>query len=122
VSEAATSPADVAEALSRYEAVFEESARGERQLAATWQGSAAEEKELARLITRAWQAARAIAGNPALLAAFREQNPNRALQVEAFDGLDCGKLIARARRQMPQPSPEAEPDPEPEQPTLGMWM
>jgi len=122
VSEAATSAADVAETLSRYEAVFEESARGERQLAATWQGSAAEEKELARLITRAWQAARAIAGNPALLAAFREQNPDLALWVERFSKRDRDQLIARARRQMPQPSPEAKPDPEPEQPTLGMRM
>ena len=117
----ATAPAeDVAEALSRHGAVFEESVDGERQLAMTWQGSAAEEEELARLITRAWQAACAIAERPALRAAFREQNPELARHVEGFAKLGRDQLIARVRRQMPQPSPEPEPEPEPEPPGMRM--
>ena len=117
----ATAPAeDVAEALSRHGAVFEESVDGERQLAMTWQGSAAEEEELARLITRAWQAACAIVRDPALLAAFREQNPEQARHVKGFAKLGRDQLIARVRRQMPQPSPEPEPEPEPEPPGMRM--
>jgi hypothetical protein len=111
---------------SRYEAVFEESARGERQLAAAWQGSAADEAELARLVTRRLQAARAIANNPALLAALRQQDPDMARQVEAFARQDRRTLIAQALQDMPQPSPEpqpsAEPEPDPEPPSLGMRM
>jgi hypothetical protein len=113
VPKAATPAAGVAEALSRYEAVFKESAGGKRQLATTWQGSAAEEKELARLITRAWQAARAIAGNPALLAALGKQNPGSARWVEGFARNNLEKVITQALQDMPQPSPEPEPEPEP---------
>jgi len=101
--------------LSHY-ADFKESARAHEKLAAAWQGSAAEEEEFARLITRAWQAACAIAGRPALLVAFREQNPEQARHVEGFAKLGRDQLIARARRQMPQPSPEPEPEP----PGMGM--
>jgi ATP-dependent exoDNAse (exonuclease V) alpha subunit len=122
----AATPGDVAATLSRYEAVFEESARGERQLAAAWQGSAADEAELARLVTRRLQAARAIANNPALLAALRQQDPDMARQVEAFARQDRRTLIAQALQDMPQPSPEpqpsAEPEPDPEPPSLGMRM
>ena len=114
VPEATTPAAGGAEALSRHYEVFAESTRDQKQLAATAQGSAAEEKELARLITSRWQAARAIAGNPALLAAFREQNPNRARKVERVSKRDRDQLIDRARQKMPQLSPEPHPSQEPE--------
>lgn len=105
--ETRTPAADVAETLSRYHAAFVESARAHGELAAAWQGGAAEEKELARLITRTWQAARAIAANPALLAALRGQDPDEACLVEMFARNSLDKVIAQARRQMPQPEPPA---------------
>ena len=120
--EPATPAAGVAESLSRHDAVSDESARGEEHLAAAWQGSAAEEEELARVFTRAWKAARTIVHDPALFAALREQNPGLARQAEVFAEHSRDELIAWARRQMPQPSPEPEPEPEPETPTLGMRM
>lgn len=124
---APTPAAGVAEVLSRYEAVFEDGTRGERHLAEAWQGSAAEEAELAHLITSRWQVPRAIAGNPVLLAALRQQTPNRARQVEASAGQDrSSTLITRARQTMPQSSPEPHPSQEPEHdpdpPSFGMRM
>ena len=53
---------------------------------------------LARLVTSGWEAARAIAGNPALLAALCEEDPDQASEVEAFARQDRGTLIAAAQR------------------------
>ena len=90
--------------------------RALRELAATWQGSAAEQEELARLVTRAWQAARAIVDDPALLAVLHQQHPDDASLVEGLAGKSLEKVVAQALRRMPQPTPEPEP------PSFGMGM
>jgi hypothetical protein len=95
-------------------------------MAGTWQGSAAEQEELVRLVTRVWQAARAIVYGPGLFAALCQQHPGDAPLVEGFARRRLEKVIAQALRQMPQPRPEPEPkpdpDPDPEPPSFGMGM
>jgi hypothetical protein len=122
----AATPDDVAAAVSRYHDVIIESASTHKELAATWQGSAAEQEELVRLVTCVWEAARAIVDDPALLAALRQQGPGQAPLVEGFARQSREKVVAKALRQMPQPTPEPEPKPEPEPdpepPSLGMGM
>ena len=122
----AATPDDVAAAVSHYRDVIIESASALRELAATWQGSAAEEKEFSRLVTRAWQAARAIVDDRALLAALRQQHPDDAPLVEGLARKSVDETIAQALRKMPQPTPEPEPKPEPEPdpepPSFGMGM
>ena len=107
----AEASADVAATLSRYYAELLANARARRELAATWQGTTAEEKELARAVTGAWQAASAVVDDPAVFARLRQQNPAEARRVAAFARENRDTLLAEARQQMPQPSPE--PDPEP---------
>ena len=117
---------DVAAALSHHRDAFFESGHALRELAATWRGSAAEQEELARLVTRAWEAAQAIVYGPELLAALRQQHPGQAPRAEALARRRLEKVIAQALQQMPQPKPEPEPkpepDPDPEPPSFGMGM
>ena len=119
----AATPDDVAAAVSRYRDVITESASAHKELADTWQGSAAEQEELTRLVTRRWQAARAIVDDPALLAAL---HPDEARLAEGLARQSREKVVAKALRQMPQPKPEPEakpePDPDPEPPSFGMGM
>ena len=122
VPEAGTAAAGVAETLARWFGIITENARASRKLAAIWRGSAAEEKELARLITRAHQAACAITADPVLLAALRAQDSDQARKVKGSAGKDRDTLIAGALRKMPQPSPEPEPDTEQERPAPRMGM
>ncbi|WP_275895716.1 AAA family ATPase [Acidibrevibacterium fodinaquatile] len=117
---------DVAATLSRYRDVFVESGHALREMAGTWRGSAAEKKELVRLVTCVWQAARAIVDDPGLFAALRQQRPGQAPLVEGFARQSRDEVIAQALQQMPQPRPEPEPKPEPEPdpepPGFGMGM
>ncbi len=119
-------PAAVAATLSRYRDAIAKSDRALREIAARWRGSAAEQEELARLVTRAWEAAQAIVDDPELLAALRQQHPDDVPLVEGFARRRLKKVIAKALRQMPQPRPEPEPkpepDPDPEPPSFGMGM
>ncbi|MGC8536647.1 MAG: hypothetical protein ACP5QR_14140, partial [Rhizomicrobium sp.] len=125
-------PAAVAAALSRYRNAIAKGYRALREMAATWQGSAAEQEKLARLVTRAWQAARAIVGDPGLFAALRQQHPDDVPLVKRFARQSRENVIAQALRQMPQPrpepepepgrGPEPEPEPDPEPPSFGMGM
>jgi Ti-type conjugative transfer relaxase TraA len=122
----AATPAAVAATLSRYRDAIAKSNRALREMAGTWQGSAAEQEELVRLVTRVWQAARAIVYGPGLFAALCQQHPGDAPLVEGFARRRLEKVIAQALRQMPQPRPEPEPkpdpDPDPEPPSFGMGM
>ena len=120
---AATSD-DVAAALSRYHDALAKSNRARRELALTWQGSAAEQEKLARLVTSVWEAAGAIDNDPGLFAALCQQHPGQAPLAEALARQSLEKVIAKALRQMPQPKPEPEPEPEPdpEPPSFGMGM
>jgi hypothetical protein len=117
---------DVAATLSRYRDAIDESDHALRELAGRWRGSAAEQEELARLVTRAWEAAQAIVYGPGLFAALCQQHPGYAPLVEGVARRRLEKVIAQALRQMPQPRPEPEPKPEPEPdpepPSLGMGM
>ncbi len=116
-------PAAVAAALSHHRDAFFESGHALRKMAARWRGSAAEKKELARLVTCVWQAASVIARDPALLAAL---HPDEALLAEGLARQSREKVVAKALRQMPQPTPEpeskSEPEPDPEPPGFGMGM
>ena len=109
VPEAGTHPTAVAVAVSRHCAAIADSARARKALAAVWRGSEADEADLARLVTQAWHAARAIAADPALLAALRGQDPGLAGLVEALARTSIDTLIARARPQMRPPRIEQEP-------------
>ncbi len=119
---------DVAATLSRYRNAFFGSGHALREMAARWRGSAAEQEKLDRLVTRAWEAARAIVYGPGLFAALCQQHPGDAPLVEGFARRRLKKVIAQALRQMPQPRPEPEPkpepdpDPDPEPPGFGMGM
>ena len=117
-------PAAVAATLSRYRDAIAKSNRALREMAGTWQGSAAEQEELVRLVTRVWQAARAIVDDPALLAALRQQHPEDVPLVKWFTRQSRDEVIAKALEQMPQPRPEPElkPEPDPEPPGFGMGM
>ena len=95
----------VAAAVSRYRAAITASALARRKLAAAWLGSDADEAALARLVTEAWHAAQAIAADPALVAALREQDPGMAGPLEALAHSPLDRLIDRARRQMRPPGP-----------------
>ena len=116
----------MAATLSRYRNAIVESGHALRELAGTWQGSAAEKEELVRLVTRRWRAARAIVDDPALLAALRQQRPGQAPRAEALARRRLDEAIAQVLRQMPQPRPEPEPkpdpEPDPEPPSFGMGM
>ena len=95
-------------------------------MAGTWQGSAAEQEKLARLVTRAWRAAQAIVYGPGLFAALCQQHPGQVPRTEALARKSLDEAIAQVLRQMPQPRPEPEPKPEPEPdpepPGFGMGM
>ncbi len=106
----------VTAAVSRHCAAITDSALARRKLAAAWRGSDEDEADLATLVTRAATAARAIAADPASLAALHAQAPGLAGQVEALAHSHLDTLIARARRQM-RPSGT-----EPEPPAAGMGM
>ena len=115
--------AAVEEALARHRAALTQSAEGWKNLASGWRGGAEDMTALARLVTTGWEATRAIAGNPALLAALRAQSPGEAERVEAIARQDRDQFIANARRRMPQPPappPTPAPEPEPEPPTPRM--
>lgn len=118
----AATPADVAATLSRYRAAFIQSAEGRKSLVTSWRGSAAEQEDLARFVTRAWEAACAIARDPALLAVLRQQDPGLARQVEGFVRQNLEEVIAQALQDMPQPSPRPQPgqETEPEPPSMRM--
>ena len=120
----AATPAAVAATLSRYRDAIDESARAHKELAGRWRGSAAEQEELARLVTRRWQAARAIVYGPGLFAALCQQYPGDAPLVKGVARQSRDEVIAQALQQMPQPrpEPEPEPDPDPEPPGFGMGM
>ena len=90
----------MAAAVSHWRAVITNSAVARKNLAAAWRGSEADEADLARLVTETWHAAQAIAADPALLAALREQDPALAGPVEALAHSPLDPLIDRARRQM----------------------
>ena len=108
--------AAVEEALARHRAALTQSAEDRKKLAAAWRGGAEDMAALARLVTSGWEAARAIAGNPALLAALREEDPDQASEAVKIAGQDREQMIANMRRKMPKPSPA--PDPEPPTPAL----
>ena len=95
-------------------------------MAGRWRGSAAEKEELVRLVTRVWEAARAIVDDPGLFAALRQQHPDDVPLVKGVARQSLDEVIAQARRQMPQPRPEPEPkpdpEPDPEPPGFGMGM
>ena len=115
--------AAVEEALAQHRAALTQSAQDRKKLAAAWRGGAEDVAALTRLVTTGWEAARAIAGNPALLAALRAQSPGEAERVEAIAKQDRDQLIAAAQRRMPQPpapppTPAPEPDPEPPTPRM----
>jgi hypothetical protein len=114
--------ADVAETLSRYYDELLASARARKKLAATWQGTAAEEEKLARLVTGELRVASAIVDDPTVFAMLRQQNPAEARRVAAFARKDRDTLLALVLQQMPQPRPEPEPESEQEQPSFGMRM
>ena len=73
--------AAVEKALARHRAVFRQSAEGWKKLASAWRGGAEDEAALAAFVTRALQAARAIVGDPALLAALHKENSGEASQA-----------------------------------------
>ena len=106
--------------LARHRAVFRQSAEGWQKLASAWRGGAEDEAALAAFVTRALQAARAITGGPALLAALREKDPGEASQFEKVAKLNRDRLIANIRRQMPQLRPHSVSEPNPETPAPGM--
>jgi hypothetical protein len=108
--------AAVEEALARHRAALTQSAEDRKKLAAAWRGGAEDMTALAVFVIRAQQAARAIAGNPALLAALREEDPDQASEAVKIAGQDREQMIANMRRKMPKPSPA--PDPEPPTPAL----
>jgi Ti-type conjugative transfer relaxase TraA len=115
--------AAVEEALAQHRAALTQSAQDRKKLAAAWRDGAEDMTALARLVTTGWEATRAIAGNPALLAALRAQRPDEARKVEAIARQDRDQLIAAAQRRMPQPpapppTPAPEPDPEPPTPRM----
>ena len=118
----AATPADVAATLSRYYDAIVENAHALRELAVTWQGSAAEKEELARLVTHLWQAARVIDDDPGPFAALRQQRPDDARLAEALARRSLDNVIAQVLRNMPRPRPEPEPEPDPEPPSFGMGM
>ena len=118
VPEAEAPAANVAETLSRYYGELLASTRARKKLAATWQGTAAEEEKLANVVTGALRAACAIVDDSAVFAMLRQQNPAEARRVAAFARKNRETLIALVLQQMRQPSPEPEPEP----PTLGMRM
>ena len=117
---------DVAATLSRCRNAIAKSDRALQEMAGRWRGSTAEQEELVRLVTRAWEAAQAIVDDPALLAALRQQHPDDVPLVEGVARRRLEKVIAQATRQMPQPKPEPEPkpdpEPDPEPPGFGMGM
>ena len=115
--------AAVEEALARHRAALTQSAQDRKKLAAAWRGGAEDMAALTRLVTTGWEAARAIAGNPALLAALRAQSLDEAERVVAIARQDRDQLIANLQRRMPQPPappPTPAPEPEPEPPTPRM--
>ena len=112
--------AAVEKTLAQHRAALTQSAQDRKKLAAAWRGGAEDTTALARLVTSGWEAARAIAGNPALLAALREEDPDQASEVEAFARQDRGMLIAAAQRRMPPHTPAPDPEPDPEPPSPGM--
>jgi hypothetical protein len=102
----------VAETLSRYYGELLASTRARKKLAATWQGTAAEEEKLANVVAGALRAACAIVDDSAVFAMLRQQNPAEARRVAAFARKDRETLIALVLQQMPQPRPAPEPMPE----------
>ncbi|MCA7120276.1 MAG: hypothetical protein LGL72_12890 [Acidibrevibacterium sp.] len=120
--EAEAPAANVAETLSRYYGELLASTHARKKLAATWQGTAAEEEKLANVVTGALRAACAIVDDSAVFAMLRQQNPAEARRVAAFARKNRDTLIALVLQQMPQPRPEPELTPEPEPPSFGMGM
>ena len=116
----------VEKALASHRAAFRQNVEGWKNLTSVWRGSAEDEAALAGFVTRALQAARAIAGDPALLAALRKENAGEASQVEEIAGQDrdrlIAKLIANIRRKISRPGPnsvsEVEPNPETPAPSM----
>ena len=114
----------MAAALSRYHDALAKSNRARRELALTWQGSAAEQEKLARLVTSVWEAAGAIDNDPGLFAALCQQHPGQVPRIEVLARRSLENVIAQALRKMPQPRPEPGrgPEPDPDPPSLGMGM